>query len=294
MIKRWKRTAAVAILTMVMTIGASLPAFAANVETFETVSGATITISNIIETRQIEDVGYGETMYVATAPVTIKFNGELLTEETWLAKWADEESLEYVEIENNTATLTDPVRYGIFPAFEGESRSDNTPILLLVVEGEASSDDGQDEPPVADEPLDALPTAAKVLVNGEEVAFEAYNINGSNYFKLRDLAMALNGSEKNFGVEWDAEANAIKLTSATEYVPAGNELALSDNPVIQRAIATSSTIYIDSVEVTVTAYNINDSNYFELRDITRAFNIGVDWIEETQTISIDTSKDYIE
>jgi len=36
------------------------------------------------------------------------------------------------------------------------------------------------------------PTTSKVLVNGKIVEFEAYNINGYNYFKLRDLAQAVN------------------------------------------------------------------------------------------------------
>ena len=49
----------------------------------------------------------------------------------------------------------------------------------------------------------ANPTNAKVLVNGEEVAFDAYTIDGSNYFKLRDLAFVLNGTEKQFEVGWE-------------------------------------------------------------------------------------------
>lgn len=232
-----------------------------------------------------------------------------MTDETWFAKWEDEESLEYVEIVDNTVTLTDPVRYGIFPAFKGESRDDNAPILLLVVDGDESA--GEGEPAATAEPVDetepaaeaalevtaslsAQPTTSQVLVNGEEVAFEAYNIDGSNYFKLRDLAMALNGSEKNFSVEWDAEANAITLTSVTEYAPVGNELAVSGNLASKQAIATSSSIYIDGEEVMFTAYNIDGSNYFKLRDIAKAFNIGVDWDAEAKTISINASADYIE
>jgi len=51
------------------------------------------------------------------------------------------------------------------------------------------------------------------LVNGKIVEFEAYNINGYNYFKLRDLAQAVNNTEKNFEVTWDAANNAINLIS---------------------------------------------------------------------------------
>ena len=48
--------------------------------------------------------------------------------------------------------------------------------------------------------LTAKPTASTVLVNGENVAFDAYNINDNNYFKLRDLAYILSGTEKQFEV----------------------------------------------------------------------------------------------
>ena len=38
-----------------------------------------------------------------------------------------------------------------------------------------------------------------------------YNINGNNYFKLRDLAMALNYSERTFAIAWDSASNAIHI-----------------------------------------------------------------------------------
>ncbi|MEG0798795.1 MAG: WG repeat-containing protein, partial [Acidaminococcaceae bacterium] len=60
-------------------------------------------------------------------------------------------------------------------------------------------------PPVTPTPttVTAISSAQKVTVNGKDVAFDAYNINGNNYFKLRDLAFALSGSEKQFDVGWD-------------------------------------------------------------------------------------------
>ena len=56
----------------------------------------------------------------------------------------------------------------------------------------------------------AIPTTSKILVNGKSVTFDAYNINGSNYFKLRDLAYVLNGTQKQFEVTYDAEKKAVK------------------------------------------------------------------------------------
>ena len=76
-------------------------------------------------------------------------------------------------------------------------------------------DDGNTAPA----PVQATPTASNVLVNDKQTAFDAYNIGGNNYFKLRDLAHALNGSGKQFEVTWDGANNAILLTSGTAYTP---------------------------------------------------------------------------
>ena len=45
-----------------------------------------------------------------------------------------------------------------------------------------------------------------LTVNGKAVECEKYNIDGYNYFKLRDLAALLNGTASQFDVEFD-EAN---------------------------------------------------------------------------------------
>lgn len=138
----------------------------------------------------------------------------------------------------------------------------------------------------------ATPTASKVLVNGKEVSFEAYNINGNNYFKLRDLAQVVSGTEKQFQVAWDNENKVINLLSNESYTSVGAELAAGDG-VSKEGILNTSKIYKDGQEINLTAYNINGNNYFKLRDVTEAFNIGVTWDSSTSTVGIDTTIDYI-
>ena len=139
--------------------------------------------------------------------------------------------------------------------------------------------------------LTVSPTSSAVLVNGEEIKFDAYLINDNNYFKLRDLAYVLNNTEKQFEVDWDEEINAILLTSGEPYTPVGGELT-PKNPENKTPVQTTSKIYLNGKEVQFTAYNIDDNNYFKLRDIGEAFSFGVDWDEETNTVIIDTEKEY--
>ena len=140
--------------------------------------------------------------------------------------------------------------------------------------------------------LKATPTNSKVLVNGTEIAFDAYTIDGNNYFKLRDVASVVSGSQKNFDVKWDGAKNAINLESDNSYTPVGNELALGDG-ITKNAEPTTSSIYLDGEVVELTAYTINGNNYFKLRDVCQLFDIGVTWDNATSTIGVDTAIGYV-
>jgi hypothetical protein len=139
--------------------------------------------------------------------------------------------------------------------------------------------------------LTAKPTASTVLINGENKSFDAYNIADNNYFKLRDLAFVLNGTEKQFSVGYDEATKAITLTSGQAYTPVGGELTGKGDGV-KTPKPTASKITLDGKEVILTVYIIEDNNYFKLRDVGEAFDFGVDWDGVNSTIVIDTGKGY--
>lgn len=170
--------------------------------------------------------------------------------------------------------------------------------LYVIFEDNAEAAAPQEEPK-AEEPamaviVTATPTNSKVMVDGKNVAFEAYNIDGNNFFKLRDLAMAINGSSKQFQVGWDGANNAINLTTNAAYTPDGKELVISENSTAKEATLTASKIYLNGEEVQLTAYNIGGNNYFKLRDIGRIIDFAVTWDGELNMIGLDTSNGYIE
>lgn len=138
----------------------------------------------------------------------------------------------------------------------------------------------------------AAATSASVLVNGKSVSFEAYNIDGSNYFKLRDLAAAITATEKQFAVGWDSSKNAITLTTGQAYTSIGGELSPSGNVGEQSAALSPAALFLNGTQANLTAYNIGGYNYFKLRDVAAAINFGVGWDSKTSTITIDTSTGY--
>jgi hypothetical protein len=139
--------------------------------------------------------------------------------------------------------------------------------------------------------LTATPTASKVLVDGQNVAFDAYNIAGNNYFKLRDLAYVLDGSVKQFSVSWDGANNAIALKSGEGYTVVGGEMATKGTAAVTPK-ATTSRITKNGSLIALKAYNIGGNNYFKLRDIGEAFDFDVSWNNDVKTIMIDTASTY--
>ena len=139
----------------------------------------------------------------------------------------------------------------------------------------------------------ATPSRARVIVDGEEVAFDAFVIGGNNYFKLRDLAMALREGQKPFGVAWDNVSASIVLTANQRYQPIGGELAPATNVLAQRYVPNMQKIFLNGQEVKVAAYTIRGYNYFKLRDVAALFDFGVTWDGPAQSIRIQSAANYV-
>ena len=54
--------------------------------------------------------------------------------------------------------------------------------------------------------------------------------------------------------------------------------------------AKGQAVYVGSTRVYPTVYNINDNNYFKLRDVGKLAGFGVDWNEDTRTVEISTTR----
>lgn len=128
-------------------------------------------------------------------------------------------------------------------------------------------------------------TNSKITIDGVEVKFDAYVINGNNYFKLRDIAYSLKDTQKRFSVNWVAESNSANLITGESYIPVGGEMKLGNNAQ-KTATLSDTNIMINGNAVKATAYVIDNSNYFKLRDLGTLLNFGVNWDADTKTVEI--------
>lgn len=133
-------------------------------------------------------------------------------------------------------------------------------------------------------------SAWTLQVNGKTFDCQGYNIDGSNYFMLRDVALALKDTANKFSVEWDAAKNLVTAVSGGAYAASGSECqkgtdnSASCQPSAQAALfnGAASTAY---------CYNIGGNNYFKLRDLAAAFGFAVDYDAASFTVTV-ASTDY--
>ena len=139
----------------------------------------------------------------------------------------------------------------------------------------------------------ASPTNDKLEVNGAAADPTVYKIGDSNYFKIRDVAALLSGTERQFAVGYDGEKNAVTATTGQGYDKQSGDLAGAAAGGSQTADPSNDAIYVNGEKITAEVYKINGSNYFKLRDLGKALNFYVGWSAE-RGMYIETSKPYSE
>lgn len=128
-------------------------------------------------------------------------------------------------------------------------------------------------------------TSQKVCLNGEIFQPMAYNIDGSNYFRLRDMACYLADTSAEFNVTYDSASDTINITTGAKYTPIGTEKAALQTP--RSVVKSHQKLKVDGVSEKIDAYNIDGSNFFKLRDLA-VLGFEVSYNEKTRIIDLTT------
>lgn len=136
--------------------------------------------------------------------------------------------------------------------------------------------------------IPAARSSMPVLVDGQDVAFDAYQIADYNYFKLRDIAAALAQTDSRFAVSYDAATRTIALTTGADYVLVGGELTAGLVPETAEADRSPVQVTVDGQPVQLEAYEIDGYHYFKLRDLGTALHFQVGFDEASRSVQIDS------
>ena len=125
-------------------------------------------------------------------------------------------------------------------------------------------------------------------VDGVDADCDKYNIDGSNYFKLRDLAQLLSKTNSRFSVAFDAQSNAVTIVSGKEYIPVGGELERGQDQSRTAAVSKQSVLINGEATDRLSIYNIGGNNYFKLRDLGDALGFTVDYDADSNTAIVSS------
>lgn len=120
----------------------------------------------------------------------------------------------------------------------------------------------------ADQTVKASVTESRTYFDGEQADLTGFNIQGSNYFRLRDIAEHFSGTSSQFNVSWNIKSQAVEVSTGQVYVPDGSgEDKYYSRSRTYPAIPQNLKLLIDGTLQTVKAYKIDGSNYVQLRDL---------------------------
>lgn len=114
--------------------------------------------------------------------------------------------------------------------------------------------------------VDAVKNTKKVTLDGEEVKVGAYDVEGFNYLKLRDIAAILNGKKCQFDVGYDAPTKAFSIELAKGYEKLEGDLAEIKDEKAKAMVSVKKILVNGEVKEVKTAL-IDGYNYMQLRDL---------------------------
>ena len=168
----------------------------------------------------------------------------------------------------------------VTPAFKGELDGDTSAAGAFNNRYEGLVDDS-----------DTLCVTPGIYIDGEPVYFEAYFYEGANYLRIRDLASALNGTDKQFDVAWDEENAVIVLDKGIPYAAADCDTSANGAPDASMTVVTQTAVLEDE-EVPLSACGVGGRYYYRLRDLAWLLDFNIAWYTDAGIINIRTDIGY--
>ena len=133
---------------------------------------------------------------------------------------------------------------------------------------------------------DQIPSS--LIVDGEEFYPAVCLFENENYYRVRDIAALLSGTASEFDVDYDPNTDTVLLETGSSYACLDSDLSAVDG--VGYGVESPQTIQIDGRAVSLTARNVDGSNYIRLRDLSELLQFSVAWNDTVGIPEISTLK----
>ncbi|MEG0383709.1 MAG: hypothetical protein RR642_03040 [Solibacillus sp.] len=135
--------------------------------------------------------------------------------------------------------------------------------------------------------IEATPTMTDILLNDELYTAGVYNIEGNNYFQLRDVAQILSEGSSKFDIGWDQKNKMIQIIPKKQYSfdYATYDYAKDDSYNITY---NETKLLKDDKIFSMKAYIIDNATYYQLRELSAILGIEVGYDAKENKVTVKT------
>lgn len=135
--------------------------------------------------------------------------------------------------------------------------------------------------------IEATPTMTDILLDDEFYTAGVYNIEGNNYFQLRDVAQILSEGSSKFDIGWDQNRKMIQIIPNRKY--SFNYVTYGHMKNKPNNITTNETKLLkDNKIFTMKSYIIDNATYFQLRELSTILGIEVGFDAKENKVTVKT------
>lgn len=135
---------------------------------------------------------------------------------------------------------------------------------------------------------------ATVTVDGQEIEIDVYEVDDEVFFKIRDIAQMLVGTDEEFEVTWNETFELIDIYPGQEYTVTGREfITTAQEEAALIALDTAPDLFKEKSSTRVNGYVINDENFYNIEKFADMFDFYIDINLKKDYITIDTTSEYL-
>ena len=143
------------------------------------------------------------------------------------------------------------------------------------------------------EKVTAIPVWQEVVFDGHDTVMMGYNIDGNNYFQLRDVAEQVtkyvDSSKHHFYVYYESKSKSINIFTWMNYNVPENKQEYTIGTEPKEAVRSNAKLIINGTIADidqVKGYVIDGYTFYKMRDLAKIADLDIEWCEADRVIEL--------